>query len=333
LNKSLSTHAGLPETQGVFAPQGESFRCRACGAEDGLEPILDLGPMPLANRLLTAEQLNEPEPTFPLRLVFCRCCTLLQITETVPPEILFRNYLYFSSFSDAMVRHAREIAERTIAERGLGSDSLVMEAASNDGYLLQHFARRGVPVLGIEPARNVASVARDHGVPTVSEFFGSELAVQFRREGKGADIFFANNVLAHVADLNDFVRGIQRLLKADGRAIIEVPYAKDMLDKVEFDTIYHEHLCYFSLTALDRLFREHRLLIEAVERLPIHGGTLRLFVGHEKAIRSRLTVTDLLSEEARWGVDRPEGYRDFAGRVECLKASLYHLLVSRQRQG
>lgn len=299
--------------------------CRSCGAA-GLAPVLDLGRTPLANRLLDAGQLAEPEPTYPLDLAFCPRCTLLQITETVPPEALFRDYVYFSSFSDTMLRHSERIAERLIAERKLGSESLVVEAASNDGYLLQFFARRGVPVLGIEPARNIAAVAREKGIPTVDEFFGADLAAQLSDQGKQANIFLANNVLAHVADLNGFVRGVQVLLAPDGRAAIEAPYAKDMIDHVEFDTIYHEHLCYFTLTALDRLFRRHGLVIVDVERVPIHGGTLHVTAAHEGQAEPGKAVVDLLAEERAWGVDRPDFYLGFRRRVEQLKGDLLALL-------
>jgi SAM-dependent methyltransferase len=340
------TQGPFAEAQPLTAGRGKPFACRICGAQGffpghngngdsraDLLPVLDLGRTPLANRLLEAGQLSEPEPTYPLVLTYCNNCTLLQITETVPPEILFRDYVYFSSFSDTMVHHAQILADRLVRERCLGPDHLVVEAASNDGYLLQHFARRGIPVLGIEPARNVAAVAVARGVPTISEFFGSELARELRGQGKAAELFFANNVLAHVADLNDFVEGIKILLAPEGRAVIEVPYAKEMLDKVEFDTIYHEHLCYFSLTALHLLFRAHGLLIEDVDRLPIHGGTLRLFVGHEAAVRQKPAVSALLQEEESWGVSLPECYRDFAGRVETLKASLCGLVAGLKRQG
>ena len=228
--------------------------------------------------LLTAEQLTEPEAVYPLELVFCPACTLVQITETVPPEQLFREYFYLSSFSDTLLRHAEEIAGQLSSSRRLDSNSLVIEIASNDGYLLQYYKRAGIPVLGIEPATNIARVAEEErGIPTLSEFFGPALATELSRQGKRADIIHANNVLAHVADLNGFVSGLQLLLKDDGVAVIEVPYVKDMIDRTEFDTIYHEHLCYFSLTALDRLFRRHGLAIQDVERLPIHGGTLRIW--------------------------------------------------------
>jgi SAM-dependent methyltransferase len=309
--------------------------CRSCGSPHGaaLVPVLDLGSTPLANRLLTSAQLQETEPIYPLDVAFCPHCTLLQITETVPPEILFRDYLYFSSFSDTMLRHCRESAEKLIKERELGPESLVVEAASNDGYFLQFFAQRGVPVLGIEPARNIANVARERGIPTRDEFFSSDLAARLAGEGKRADVFLGNNVLAHVADLNGFVEGIQAILAPDGRSVIEAPYAKDMLDHVEFDTIYHEHLCYFSLTALDRLFRRHGLEIVDVERLPIHGGTIRFTSAHAGAAQPSAAVVALLEEEQAWGVERPEFYLGFARRVGDLKQSLLDCLSSLKSEG
>jgi SAM-dependent methyltransferase len=309
--------------------------CRGCGSADGSAtvPILDLGRTPLANRLIAPGQVDEPEPTYPLDLVFCPACSLLQITETVPPEVLFRDYLYFSSFSDTMLAHSRASADRLIAARALGPGSLVVEAASNDGYMLRCFRERGIPVLGIEPARNVARVARERGIPTVDEFFGPELADRLAAEGTRADLFLGNNVLAHVADLNGFVRGIETILAPDGRSVIEAPYAKDMLDHVEFDTIYHEHLCYFTLTALDRLFRRHGLEVVDVERVPIHGGTIRFTSAHAGAARPSAAVAALLSEEAAWGADRPEGYLGFARRVEDLKRELLGRLAGLKAEG
>jgi SAM-dependent methyltransferase len=255
----------------------------------------------------------------------------VQITETVPPEKLFGDYLYFSSFSETMLGHSEAIAERMIGLKELNSTSLVMEIASNDGYLLQYYRRRGVPVLGIEPAVNIARVAEEErGIPTRCEFFGEELAQRLLDEGKRADVIHANNVLAHVADLNGVVRGIRLLLKDDGVAVIEVPYVKNLIDQSEFDTIYHEHLCYFSLTALDRLFRRHELIIQDVERVPIHGGSLRLFVSHAG---QRQAVRDLLEEETAWGVNRLDFYQDFAAKVEDLKTRLRDLLCQMKREG
>lgn len=231
----------------------EQIPCRSCG-EIGLVVVLSLGRTPLANALLTEEQVGRPEPAYPLDLAFCPRCALVQITETVPPEELFREYLYLSSFSDTMLRHAEELVDRLVPTRGLDEDSLVVEVASNDGYLLQYYKRANVPVLGIEPATNVARTAEEErGIPTLCEFFGESLAWRLKDQGRRADVVHANNVLAHVADLNGFVRGIGLLLEEEGIAVIEVPYVKDMIDGNEFDTIYHEHLCYFSLTALSTL--------------------------------------------------------------------------------
>jgi SAM-dependent methyltransferase len=259
----------------------------------------------------------------------------VQITVSVSPEDIFREYLYFSSFSDTMLRHSEALAARLVGARGLGRESLVVEAASNDGYLLQYYQRAGVPVLGIEPARNVAEVAeRERGVPTLCEFFGVELARGLAASGRRADVFHANNVLAHVPDLNGFVGGIAALLKPGGVAVIEAPYVDEMVQKCEFDTIYHEHLFYFSLTAIDALFQRHGLRVVDVERLDIHGGSLRYFgapaaTGPEPSA----AVAALLAEEARRGVDRADYYRSFAGRVEALKASLTSLLAGLKREG
>jgi 2-polyprenyl-3-methyl-5-hydroxy-6-metoxy-1,4-benzoquinol methylase len=301
--------------------------CRACEG-NRLEPVLDLGSTPLANRLLAENELTQPEPRFPLELVFCPACTLLQITETVPPEVLFRDYVYFSSFSDTMLAHASQLATSLIEKRRFHPGSLVVEAASNDGYLLKHYAAKKIPVLGIEPARNIAAVAEKNGVRTISEFFGRELATRLNREGISADIFHANNVLAHVADLPGFVTGIATILKPTGIAVIETPYALDMLEKIEFDTIYHEHLCYYSLTALDRLFAAHGLQIVDVERLEIHGGSLRLTIQHASSGTATVShrVRDLLTHEQHFGINKLAAYRDFATRVGTLKHELLSLL-------
>jgi SAM-dependent methyltransferase len=305
--------------------------CRSCGGKD-LELVLSLGSMPLANALLTEKQLGEPETKWPLDLAFCPHCALVQITETVPPEILFRDYLYFSSYSDTMLKHASDLSDKLVQRMGLNSSSLVVELGSNDGYLLKYFARRGVPVLGVEPALNVAKVAEQSGVPTVVEFFGEELARSLGRQGRSATAIIANNVLAHVADLPGFVRGMGTLLKDGGRIIVEVPYVKDMIDRCEFDTIYHEHLCYFSLTALDELFRRGGLTVVDVERLPIHGGSLRVYAAHRAEERSR-AVRDLLLEEDGWGVRHVEAYLQFGRAVEDLKSSLRSLLASLKSEG
>jgi SAM-dependent methyltransferase len=307
--------------------------CRSCGSPS-LETVLSLGVTPLANSLLMKEDLPRPEPTFPLDLAFCPTCSLVQIRETVPPDTLFREYLYFSSFSDEIQSHADTISRRLIDSRRLGAESLVVEAASNDGYLLRHYRRAGVPVLGIEPALNIARVAQEkYGIPTLTDFFDERLAARLRSEGTRADVLHANNVLAHVADLNGFAAGIQTLLKDEGLAVVEVPYVKEMIDRCEFDTIYHEHLCYFSLTALDYLFRRHGLTIQDVEKLSIHGGSIRLFLGQRDAVNPTPAVSQLLEQEAAWGVTKIDFYRGFSDRVEQVKGSLRSLLADLKGKG
>lgn len=306
--------------------------CRSCGSTE-LEIVLSLGPTPLANALLTTEQLSRPEPHYPLELAFCHECTLVQLTETVPPAELFGEYLYFSSYSTTMLQHAQRLVEDVIPRRGLTKASLVIEIASNDGYLLQYYQRHGVPVLGIEPAPNVARVAVEHGVPTVCEFFGDQLAQDLRARGQLADVVHAHNVLAHVVDLNGVVGGIKAVLKDTGIAVIEVPYVKDLVDHCEFDTIYHEHLCYFSLTALDRLFKRHGLVLQDVERIPIHGGSLRLMVAKAAGAKPTRAVSRLLAEEAASGIRNVATYRDFGARVQALRAALRSTLSSLKKYG
>jgi SAM-dependent methyltransferase len=308
--------------------------CRSC-SKAGLETILSLGAMPLANSLLRADQLAAPEPRHPLDLAFCPACSLVQITETVSPEELFRDYLYFSSFSDGMVAHARELVGRLVRERRLGAQSLAVEVASNDGYLLQWYKTASVPVLGIEPARNVAAVAeRDRGIPTIAEFFDLALAQRLAAEGRRADVIHANNVLAHVADLAGFVAGIRTLLAPGGVAIIEVPYLGEMIPRLEFDTIYHEHLCYFSLTALDALFRRHGLAIADVEEIALHGGSLLLQVARdEDAAITAPRVAALLARERSIGMTAPPYYADFAPRVARWRDQFRAFLTAQRREG
>jgi len=311
--------------------------CRSCGNRD-LLPVLSLGRTPLANALLTHEQLTLPEDMYPLDLVFCPSCTLVQITETVSPEKLFREYLYFSSFSDTVLQNASAIAERLIARCNLNKDSLVVEVASNDGYLLKNYQAMGIPVFGVEPALNVALVARQSGVPTVSEFFGVELAGQLKGQNDLADVIHANNVAAHVADLHGVVKGMSMLLKPDGVAVIENHYVKDMIDHVEFDSIYHEHLCYYSATSFRNLFALHGLMLVDVERLPVHGGSLRVYFQCADGPRSlekegKARVDALLLDEAGWGVDQFAFYQDFGAKVEGLRVELLALLKRIKTEG
>ncbi len=275
------------------------------------------------------------EPRFPLDLVFCPDCTLVQITETIPPEQLFSDYLYFSSFSDGMLKHARELTARFATSAKLGPTSLAVEVASNDGYLLQYYKEAGIPVLGIEPAQNVAKVAVEkRGIPTVVEFFGREVATRLAREGRRADILHANNVLAHVADLNGFVAGIREILTDDGIAALEFPYLGEMIDRCEFDTIYHEHLCYYSLHALKHLFEKHGLKLIGVERVAIHGGSLLLQAARAGSSHAPApAVAAFLAEEFGRGMTTIGFYRDFARRVHALKDTLGALLGSLKAEG
>jgi SAM-dependent methyltransferase len=311
--------------------------CRACGAAP-LAPVLSLGLSPLANALVRPDA-REVEPRYPLDVVRCPVCSLVQLSISVAPELLFRDYPYLSSVSDAFLAHTRALVERVVAMRKLDIGSLVVEVASNDGYLLQYYRARGVQVLGIEPARNVASIAREQrGIDTIEEFFGRKLAARLASEGRCADVIHANNVLAHVPDLAGMLAGMRLLLKPGGVAIVEVPSLREMLDRIEFDTIYHEHLFYFSLTALVRAFAREGLTIVDVEHLRVHGGSLRLFacrtdapaLGHADG---NARVAQMLAAEQAWGVDEPQRYVRFEGEVQSLKGKLVDLVRGLKRQG
>lgn len=310
----------------------ESFQCRSCGSVEGAL-ILDLGIQPLANNLLRPEDLNQPEPRFPLRLGVCKACWLLQILDLVPPTRLFSEYLYFSSFSDLMLSHAKTAAERYIREFDLSQSSLVVEIASNDGYCLKNFQAAKIPCLGIEPAGNIARVAREAGIETLEEFFGQESAGRLAQLDRRADLILGNNVFAHAPNPNDFVAGLKTLLKPDGQIVLEFPYALDFIEHNEFDTIYHEHVFYFSLTALLPLFKRHGLAIWEVERLSIHGGSLRLFAGIDGKHSVRNSVAELLANENAKGVTGLAFYEGFAQRVRELKNALTTCLRDLKSQG
>jgi SAM-dependent methyltransferase len=306
--------------------------CRGCG-RDGLSVVLDLGQMPLANRFLSEADLHLPEPRYPLALAFCRECCLTQITETVPPEVMFREYAYFSSVSAAMVEHAKRLATQLMSSRALGPESLVVEIASNDGYLLQHYVARGIPVLGFDPAANVAEAATAKGIRTIVEFFGSTVAADLRQSGTLADVIHANNVLAHVPDLEDFVAGLAMILKPGGVLVIETPYVRDLVDRMEFDTIYHEHVFYYSVSALVRIFERHGLTVSDVERIPIHGGSLRVFVTRESAGRFGASVSRLLAEETSLGMCDVSYFDGLAQHVEALGRQLREVLGALKARG
>ena len=312
-------------------PYTQISSCRSCG-NPNLKPILSFGCTPLADALLTEEQLKTPELTVPLDLVFCPNCALVQITETVDPRILFcRDYPYFSSTSKEYLKHSRKNARELIVSRKLNSNSLVIETASNDGYMLRNFLEHEIPVLGIDPAKEPVQVARKAGIPTLCTFFGKDLANKLQEDGLLADVVIANNVLAHVPDLNGFVEGIGTTLKDNGVAVIEVPYIVDLIKNCEFDTIYHQHLCYFSVTALDHLFRRHSLFINDIRHLPIHGGSLRLYVEHRENVKESVRLR--LKEEAKKGIDQITYYRDFADRVRKIRNALMNLLWDLKLRG
>ena len=305
--------------------------CRSCN-HLSLEPIISFGKTALADRLLTVEQLQQSEMKAPLELVFCPACSLVQITETIPPEILFdEHYRYFSSVIPSLVKHAEKNVRELIKSRELGAEAFIIEVASNDGYLLQHFAEEGISVLGIDPCIEQAAKACEAGIPTEIAFFGKDLAEQLAAKGKSADVVIANNVLAHVPDLNGFVEGIKKILKPEGIAVIEIPYLLPLIEQCLFDTIYHQHLCYFSVTALDPLFRRHGLFIIEIKQLDIHGGSIRLYISHEE--QEAPSVRQLLENEADKGVNTVSFYHSFSKQVNKIKHLLMQLLNELKQQG
>jgi SAM-dependent methyltransferase len=290
---------------------------------------------PLSNAFLDAGQLNAMEPFYPLHAWVCEKCFLVQLEEFQAPASIFSDYAYFSSYSTTWLEHARAYVEHMIARFKLGARTRVVELASNDGYLLQYFRARGVPVLGIEPAANVAKVAEERGIRTLVEFFGSACARRLAAEGRQADLVVANNVLAHVPALNDFVAGIGMLLAKDGIATIEVPHLLRLIQETQFDTIYHEHFSYFSLLALEQLMSRHALRAFDLEELPTHGGSLRLYICHAGAdgYRPGEALARVRSAEHEAGLDTLGPYSDFQERVREVKHCLLELLISVRRAG
>lgn len=313
--------------------RGSDPRCRFCGTRL-VHTFVDLGMSPLCENVLTTDQLEFMEPFYPLHVRICASCLLVQLPEFVPPEQIFTEYAYFSSYSDTWVEHARSYAEAMIARERLGPSHLVIELASNDGYLLQHFARQGIPVLGIEPAQNVAAVAIGRGIPTVTEFFTADLAREFRAEGRSADLLVANNVLAHVPDINDFVEGMRILLADGGMLTAEFPHLPRLIEGNQFDTIYHEHFSYYSFHAIRKILEAHGFAILDVEQLPTHGGSLRIFATHSVSLEGLPgRVEQLLRDEHDMGYDRIEGYFSFAQRVRQAKNDLLEFLIQATHEG
>lgn len=321
----------VPVDHSLFEVRCAAASCRVCSAR-GLDPLLDLGRMPLSDGLRRKEDLDDEEPRFPLELVFCPECSLVQILETVPPDVLFgEEYPYFSSYSDHLLRHSAQSARMLADELALNRESLVIEVASNDGYMLRNFKAWGIPVLGIDPAKGPVEAARQMGIESMCAFFSPELADQVVDSGRAADLVVANNVLAHATDTIGFVRGIRTLLKPGGLVSFEFPYVRDLIDHMEFDTIYHEHLCYFSVTAAECLLRMNGLMLKRVERLSIHGGSLRLVAG--PGATPDASVASILAEERQIGLDRVDYYRGFAARVRALADELKGLIDGLMKEG
>jgi 2-polyprenyl-3-methyl-5-hydroxy-6-metoxy-1,4-benzoquinol methylase len=311
-----------------------SAACRFCGAPLGLT-FADLGMSPPSNSYLKAQDLNRAERFYPLHAWVCERCFLVQLEEFETPEQIFTDYAYFSSYSDSWLAHARAYTHSMVARLGLSADSFVVEIASNDGYLLQYFVEQGVPVLGIEPAANVAATAEEKGVPTLVKFFGTKTATELAVAGRKADLILGNNVLAHVPDLNDFVEGIRVLLKPNAVVTMEFPHLLRLIQENQFDTIYHEHFSYLSFVVAERVFAAHSLTLFDVEEIPTHGGSLRIYARHaaNRALAVRERVAELRERERGAGLERPGTYRKFAEQVKATKRSLLKFLIGARESG
>ncbi|ETT65503.1 SAM-dependent methyltransferase [Paenibacillus odorifer] len=308
--------------------------CRFCG-EIVTQNFVDLGMSPLSNSFIKPENLYAAETFLPLHAFVCSHCYLVQLEEFETPDHIFQDYAYFSSFSQSWLMHAQQYVDKMMSEYPINSTCRVVEIASNDGYLLQYFKENNVPVLGVEPARNVAQVAIDKGIATISEFFGKSLALNLTEQGKQADLLLGNNVLAHVPDINDFIAGMKILLKPSGIITMEFPHLLRLIEDVQFDTIYHEHFSYLSLTTVNRLFVVHGLKLFDVEKINTHGGSLRIYVKHSEDSTKQIyqRVQNLLDEEEEAGLNRIETYNDFSDRVKQVKRNLLELLISLKNEG
>ena len=308
--------------------------CRSCGKPLS-HVVVDLGVSPLSNRYLREEDLEGLEPFYPLKLRVCDACWLVQIPEFVAPAEIFKDYAYFSSFSDSWLMHCQAYVAMITERLHLSAQSQVVELASNDGYLLQYFLARGIPALGVEPAANVAQAAIAKGIPTLAEFFGQKFASTLLTLGKSADLVIANNVLAHVPDLNDFIAGIRMILKPGGVLTGEFPHLKNLFEQGQFDTIYHEHFSYFSLIGMENALARHGLVIFDVQQLPTHGGSLRIFARRKEDTQLAITpaVAALRQVELDAGYTTLETYQDFRRRVESIKFDLVSFLIKARREG
>lgn len=310
------------------------LKCRFC---DNMlkHTFVDLGVSPLSNSFLDTDRLREMEPFFPLHVYVCEACYLVQLPEAQSPEEIFSDYAYFSSFSDSWLRHAKDYTSLMIDRFGFDSQSQVIEIASNDGYLLQYFKEKDIPVLGIEPAKNVAKIAQDAGIPTIVKFFGTQTAQELADEGKLADLLLGNNVLAHVPDINDFVAGMKIVLKPHGVITMEFPHLMRLMDENQFDTIYHEHYSYLSLLSVEKIFASHGLTLFDVDELPTHGGSLRLYARHNgdgtKPVGQR--ILDLRKKEASAGLDSLDCYHSFSEKVKETKRKILAFLIKAKSEG
>jgi SAM-dependent methyltransferase len=314
--------------------QNAARSCRFCGAALN-RTFVDLGMSPLCESFLSAADLNHGEVFYPLHVYVCEKCFLVQLEQYETPENIFSEYAYFSSYSDSWLKHAEYYCNKMTTRFGLTGKSLVIEIASNDGYLLQYFVRDKIPALGIEPAANVAKAAVEKGVPTVVKFFGTQLAKALAAEGRCADLLLGNNVLAQVPDLNDFVEGLKILLKPEGVLTLEFPHLPRLMELNEFDTIYHEHFSYFSMLSTIHILEAHGLKVFDVEELPTHGGSLRVFAcrAEAKGHPARPKVQELIDQEERAGLASINGYEDFAMQVKQTKWALVDFLLKAAREG
>lgn len=297
--------------------------------------FVDLGMSPLCQNHIEPQNLSKMEAFYPLHVYVCSNCFLVQLLEYVSPEDIFTEYAYFSSYSETWLSHAKAYVDMIIERLKLAEDSQVVEIASNDGYLLQYFVKHGIPVIGIEPAANVAEAAQEKGIPTIVKFFGQQTANELVDEGVHADLILGNNVLAHVPDINDFVKGMKILLSSNGVITMEFPHILRLMAENQFDTIYHEHFSYLSFTTVDRIFREHNLLLFDVERLPTHGGSLRIYGCHLGNTYRTITdrVMDLKQEEKEFGIEKLETYSSFSEQVKETKRKLLNLLIEIKSKG
>lgn len=310
------------------------MNCRFCNTT--LKHLfVSLGSAPLSNSFLTKEQLHKMQSFYPLDVYVCSNCFLVQVEEFETPENIFSDYAYFSSYSDTWLKHAKDYVDKMINLFGFNNQSYIVEIASNDGYLLQYFLNKGVSVLGIEPAKNVAEEAIQKGIPTEIVFFGTQIAKRLVSEGKSADLLLGNNVLAHVPNLNDFVAGLKILLKPHGVITMEFPHLMKLIDEVQFDTIYHEHLSYLSFLTVDKVFASHGLTIFDVEEIPTHGGSLRIYARHSESVNKEMSksVNELMRKEQEAGLDKIETYQSFSEKVKGIKRDILNFLIQAKEKG